>query len=554
MNSRVQRPPAFVELEELLGHLHRARLWVDEEIARTRYIGAISKVLLAVDFDIIYDFIYLGQTARYSLTERAGFSVIQALKGLSDLQFTLLPGTVHELLVFCSRLAGRLPVVRHADDLLSLVAREISAADLSKLDFDQALRRKLFLLIHSLNEETLVMAQLSSLVSAPNLTGVLESGIPQQKVFPDPALGKLVFQTLSRHRPTRPAPNVVDSLNVSIVLTAAGRDVILPLITKSPVVRRAYLSVEGAIGKTWGPYDLVVSPERALFTIGLHNARQVDLESLLSDLWMVESTVQEFLITADSSTSLEQARENLLLARKMVGALSDLAEIAPKAWSMPEIELPAEIDLPGLAAATLGVAEQAKREIQKAISRIASLFSRWGAVIERVGKRFDSWQALLPVLELLEEADFGSRVFIDKLIVIGRLEGPMDLTTLNISGGIVGLLSTGDLHRVKNIDTQITTLTDTGHTEVAKAFKALTEAVAASEETGESQRNEILDQLDELSRQAGAIEAGEARPGVIRALLAGLGGTLSAAGGLAEVWSTWGPAIQGFFARALGGG
>jgi hypothetical protein len=38
-----------------------------------------------------------------------------------------------------------------------------------------------------------------------------------------------------------------------------------------------------------------------------------------------------------------------------------------------------------------------------------------------------------------------------------------------------------------------------------------------------------------------------AKSAVIKSIAAGVGGSLSAAGGLAEVWSTWGPAIRAYF-------
>lgn len=66
-------------------------------------------------------------------------------------------------------------------------------------------------------------------------------------------------------------------------------------------------------------------------------------------------------------------------------------------------------------------------------------------------------------------------------------------------------------------------------------------------EITDEQRTELLDQLDELSTQAAIPQNKRVKPGVTKAILTGLATGMSAAGGLAEMWSTWSPAIRTFF-------
>jgi len=118
---------------------------------------------------------------------------------------------------------------------------------------------------------------------------------------------------------------------------------------------------------------------------------------------------------------------------------------------------------------------------------------------------------------------------------------------INISRSTIGILNTGDIEEVQSISVNVSTLVESGHSEIAKALKNLTEAVAAEQKISSEERAELLDQLEELSRQATLKPEERAKTGVIKAILTSLATGLSAASGLAELWSTWGPAIRRFF-------
>lgn len=113
--------------------------------------------------------------------------------------------------------------------------------------------------------------------------------------------------------------------------------------------------------------------------------------------------------------------------------------------------------------------------------------------------------------------------------------------------GSVGILNTGEIENVKSILVNMSSLQDCGYSEVAAALKELTEAVAGCRELPSEKRAEVLDHLEELSRQATLEPEKRAKPGVLRGLFSGMATTLGAAGGLAGAWSTWGPAIKAFF-------
>ncbi|HYH87431.1 MAG TPA: hypothetical protein VEX60_18400 [Pyrinomonadaceae bacterium] len=121
------------------------------------------------------------------------------------------------------------------------------------------------------------------------------------------------------------------------------------------------------------------------------------------------------------------------------------------------------------------------------------------------------------------------------------------MNNINISGSTVGMLNTGSIQDVQNIDINITSLINSGQTEVAEALKKITEAVAENKEVSDEKKSEMLDQLNELSGQAAAPPDKRAKPGVIKAVLGGLAASLGAVGGLAKVWSLTGDVICAYF-------
>jgi hypothetical protein len=117
---------------------------------------------------------------------------------------------------------------------------------------------------------------------------------------------------------------------------------------------------------------------------------------------------------------------------------------------------------------------------------------------------------------------------------------------IDIRDSIV-LLNGRDITGVHSISVNLSTLEREGYEKAAEGLKEITEAVTRCLEISAAERSELLDMLDELSRQALLMRSKRAKPGVVKGILAAVATGLSAVGGLAEVWSTWGPAIERFF-------
>jgi hypothetical protein len=100
---------------------------------------------------------------------------------------------------------------------------------------------------------------------------------------------------------------------------------------------------------------------------------------------------------------------------------------------------------------------------------------------------------------------------------------------------------------VSSISENVSVLVSTDKQDMAQAIRELTEAVADAQELVLGQREELLDQIKELAHQATLSPSQRAGTGVIRALIGAIATTIATAGGLAEVWGTWGQQITEFF-------
>lgn len=109
------------------------------------------------------------------------------------------------------------------------------------------------------------------------------------------------------------------------------------------------------------------------------------------------------------------------------------------------------------------------------------------------------------------------------------------------------MLNTGEIHHIKSISNNVGRLEERGQNNIAEALNNLCEAVATSDEIDLEAKAIALDQLEELSKQALLTPGARSKPGVVKAIITGLGSTLGAAGSLAGIWDTWGPAISAFF-------
>ena len=116
---------------------------------------------------------------------------------------------------------------------------------------------------------------------------------------------------------------------------------------------------------------------------------------------------------------------------------------------------------------------------------------------------------------------------------------------VEISNSTVGMLNTGEI-LAESITANVSTLQDSNQQPIAEALRILTDTVKSNQDVSSRVQTEILEQLQLISEQA-TLAPLERRVGLIKPILKALATTLSAGGGLAEIWSQWGKTIEDFF-------
>jgi deoxycytidine triphosphate deaminase len=118
--------------------------------------------------------------------------------------------------------------------------------------------------------------------------------------------------------------------------------------------------------------------------------------------------------------------------------------------------------------------------------------------------------------------------------------------TTNITNSIVGFVNNGIIENVNKIETSIKQLKQSSQDDIAESIQKIKEAILQSEELNDVIKEEVLEQLTEISEQANLPEE-KRKKSVLKAVLNGISTTLNSVGSLAGIWSTWGANIIGFF-------
>jgi len=111
----------------------------------------------------------------------------------------------------------------------------------------------------------------------------------------------------------------------------------------------------------------------------------------------------------------------------------------------------------------------------------------------------------------------------------------------------VGIFNQGEMANIDALTVNLSTLADSGNLEVATALKNLTEAIADSQELEPEKRSEALELLGDLSKQAALPKESRANLASLRVIGSALTSICTTAGGLASVWSAFGPVIKAYF-------
>jgi len=122
--------------------------------------------------------------------------------------------------------------------------------------------------------------------------------------------------------------------------------------------------------------------------------------------------------------------------------------------------------------------------------------------------------------------------------------GSMTLNNINISGGNIGVLNTGNL---KMVDSAITILNqDATNREIGAAIAKLTTAIGESTELPPDKKNEAIEILGGVATAA-TMPKEQRKTGIVKALLGAIPTAIQTAAGLMQIWQQVEPVIKRYF-------
>jgi hypothetical protein len=191
--------------------------------------------------------------------------------------------------------------------------------------------------------------------------------------------------------------------------------------------------------------------------------------------------------------------------------------------------------------------------VGNALFSVPILFLLLAAIIEALRRRFRAGGAFAPLRkyeimfraiasDLQRSLPQGMRgpLFMVEFVMTG------DTTTFTNLGPIANLNFQG-IQVADSINAHVGELLQNKETEnIGNAIRQLTKAIGGESRLADSERKELLEQIELLGSQA-AMPIEQRKRGVIRPIIDSISGVCAGIGGLAAAWATWGIVISKFF-------
>jgi hypothetical protein len=123
------------------------------------------------------------------------------------------------------------------------------------------------------------------------------------------------------------------------------------------------------------------------------------------------------------------------------------------------------------------------------------------------------------------------------------------LHNIHVNNSVVGTINTGS---IGTVDQSISALVQSGEPELAKAIKALSEAILQSGDLTKNQKNELIESLSAISKEAASPK--QARQNTVALSLLDKAMKITGlANDITDVCQKWWPVLVAVFAGATGG-
>jgi ABC-type transporter Mla subunit MlaD len=127
--------------------------------------------------------------------------------------------------------------------------------------------------------------------------------------------------------------------------------------------------------------------------------------------------------------------------------------------------------------------------------------------------------------------------------------GGVKLNNISVSNSVVGTINTGS---IGSVDQSISALVQLGERALAEAIKSLSEAILQSADLTQNQRNELVEILSVLAKEAATPKEGR-RGAVAQTLLDRAMKITSLANDITDVCQKWWPVLVAAFGMATAG-
>lgn len=115
--------------------------------------------------------------------------------------------------------------------------------------------------------------------------------------------------------------------------------------------------------------------------------------------------------------------------------------------------------------------------------------------------------------------------------------------SISVSGGQVGAINFGS---VNDIQVELRTVVETAGPQMADALADLTNAILGDAAADVAAKNDLLDQIAFLTKQAAAAPS-ERKPGLLKSVIGGVQQGVAMIGSAADAWSKVEPLLRGHF-------
>jgi len=121
--------------------------------------------------------------------------------------------------------------------------------------------------------------------------------------------------------------------------------------------------------------------------------------------------------------------------------------------------------------------------------------------------------------------------------------GDVSLNNIRVDNSTIGVLNTGN---IESVDVSVTSIEQSGDSQLANAIKELANAVVSSNELQDETKNQLIEILSVVSSEATA-PVERQRKGVVKVLIEQFKNALCISAQLTQLWATWGPIIVASF-------